>query len=262
MIELPPAACSVLRRSSISVSFLILTEHHGAVRANAAASFHSKACVVLTRTAEILQPPHIFAGLLYRGYRAIAIDAPTHFQVPHRPASAELAQPPRCGEALSTMSFDELAALPLCDLAHPDGCHLFEWTSAPHLPRACELFGLWGWKYSSIAFTWVKLLPSLNPDQFHLLTESDLHKGLGLTTRKQTELVLLGRRGNCRRISKSVREVILAPIREHSRKPDEFYRRVERYCEGPFLDLFARERRPNWSVWGNQVDMFSKGGVL
>ena len=41
------------------------------------------------------------------------------------------------------MSFDELAALPLWDLAHPDGCHLFEWTGAPHLPRACELIARW-----------------------------------------------------------------------------------------------------------------------
>ena len=52
-------------------------------------------------------------------------------------------------------------------------------------------------------------------------------------------------------------EVILAPVREHSRKPDEFYRRVERYCDGPFADLFARERRPGWDAWGDQIDLFS-----
>ena len=78
-------------------------------------------------------------------------------------------------------------------------------------------------KYSADAFTWVKPRRSTDPDQFLPLTESDLHVGLGLTDRNQTEIVLLGRRGNCRRTSKDVREVILAPVREHSRKPDEFY---------------------------------------
>ena len=195
---------------------------------------------MLTRTSEVLQPPHIFAGLLYRGYRAISIDAPTHFECRTALQVANWNCRRDIEKHYATMSFEDLTALPLRDLAHPEGCHLFEWTSGPHLPRACELLVCWGFKHSSVAFTWVKLRRSLNSDQFHLLTESDLHTGLGLTTRKGTELVLLGRRGNCRRIAKDVREVILAPVREHSRKPDEFYRRVERYCAGPYADLFSR----------------------
>ena len=133
------------------------------------------------------------------------------------------------------MSFTELAALPVKDLASGDGCHLFYWTSGPFLPQAIALISTWGFKYSTRAFTWVKLRPSYDPNQLRLtpLVESDLNVGLGLTTRHQTELVLLGRRGNARRISKRVREVILAPVREHSRKPDEFYRRVQQYCQGP-----------------------------
>jgi N6-adenosine-specific RNA methylase IME4 len=45
----------------------------------------------------------------------------------------------------------------------------------------------------------------------------------------------------------------------HPRKPDEFYARVERYCDGPYVDLFAREQRPNWDCWGDQVDLFRRG---
>jgi N6-adenosine-specific RNA methylase IME4 len=149
--------------------------------------------VVLVRTTEILQPPHPFAGLLCRGYCAIAIDAPTHFRCRTALQVANWNSRRDVEKHYATMSFDELAALPLSDLAHPDGCHLFSWTSGPHLPKACELIERWSFKYSSIAFTWIKLLRSLDPDQFHLLTESDVHKGLGLTTRKQTEIVLLGR---------------------------------------------------------------------
>jgi N6-adenosine-specific RNA methylase IME4 len=125
------------------------------------------------------------------------------------------------------MSFAALAALPVKELAAPTGCHLFLWTSGPFLPQALRLIEAWGFKYSTRAFTWLK-----------------------------TEIVLLARRGNCRRRRKDVRELILAPRREHSRKPNEFYARVEAYCDGPFVDLFARERRPGWHCWGDEVTKY------
>ena len=102
----------------------------------------------------------------------------------------------------------------------------------------------------------MKYRRTFNARQLRLTTlaELDLHVGLGLTTRKNSELVLLGR-WRCRSV-KDVRQIILAPVREHSRKPDEFYARVERYCDGPYADLFARERRPNWDCWGDQVGFF------
>jgi uncharacterized protein (UPF0335 family) len=54
-------------------------------------------------------------------------------------------------------------------------------------------------------------------------------------------------------MAKDVREVIVAPVREHSRKPHEAYARVERYCDGPYLELFARQHRQGWTAWGNEV---------
>src|SRR5262245_15795915 len=90
------------------------------------------------------------------------------------------------------------------------------------------------------------------------LTESDFHIGLRLTVRHQTEFVLLARRGNCRHKAKEVRELIIAPRREHSRKPAEFFARVERYCAGPYVELFARERRPNWDCFGDEVGKFDQ----
>ena len=202
--------------------------------------------------------PPPFAALRRGYYGAIAVDVPARF----KSYTAIQSQNPgsiRSNERhYSTMSFTELAALPVKDLASGDGCHLFYWTSGPFLPQAIALISTWGFKYSTRAFTWVKLRPSYDPNQLRLtpLVESDLNVGLGLTTRHQTELVLLGRRGNARRISKRVREVILAPVREHSRKPDEFYRRVQQYCQGPYVELFARERRPGWDAFGNEVDKF------
>ncbi len=81
---------------------------------------------------------------------------------------------------------------------------------------------------------------------------------LGHTTRKNTELCWLGRRGNPKRLDKGVRELIVAPVREHSRKPDEIYERIERFCAGPYLELFARQRRNGWFSDGNELDRFAR----
>jgi len=45
-------------------------------------------------------------------------------------------------------------------------------------------------------------------------------------------------------------------VREHSRKPEEFYELVEATCPGSKLELFAREKRPGWEAWGAETDRF------
>jgi len=219
---------------------------------------------MLTRAeAELLMPPHPFAGLRRHGYAAIVADPALAFtsykaiQSTNPQSTRDLRRHYRC------MSFDEILALPVADLAAKNGCHLFLWTSPPNIERSLRILREWGFEFSTKAFCWVKLRRGFDAQQlrFTPLMESDLHCGLGLTTRKQTEDVLLGRRGNCRRIAKDVREVILSPVREHSRKP-EIYDRIERYCSGPFLELFARTRRGNWDAWGDQVDMFAEDGEV
>jgi hypothetical protein len=52
-----------------------------------------------------------------------------------------------------------------------------------------------------------------------------------------------------------VRRLIVSPRREHSRKPDEVYERIERLVDGPYLELFARQRRPGWDAWGREVGL-------
>ena len=134
----------------------------------------------------------------------------------------------------------------------------------PRLPRSLrqtfEVIEAWGFRYSAVAFTWIKLKRSHNALQLRVLptAESDLHVGLGLTTRKNAEFCLLARRGNARRIAKNVREIILSPVREHSRKPDEAYDRVRRYCTGPYLELFARQSRIGWDSHGHEATKFAE----
>lgn len=113
-----------------------------------------------------------------------------------------------------------------------------------------------GYKATAIAFTWVKLRPR-EPEGAFLYPRSSFNFGPGLTTRKGTEVCVLCRRGSPKRLSTSVRELIVAPRREHSRKPDEFFDRVEQYAAGPYLELFSRQQRPGWTCWGNQTDKFT-----
>ena len=155
------------------------------------------------------------------------------------------------------ISLEDIKALPVRDVAAKDA-HLFLWVTGPVLPKAFEVMEAWGFRYSAVAFTWIKLKRSFNANQLRVLpsAESDLHVGLGLTTRKNAEFCLLGRRGRARRESKKVREIIMTPIREHSRKPDEAYDRVREYCAGPYLELFARTERLGFSAWGNETEKF------
>jgi N6-adenosine-specific RNA methylase IME4 len=217
--------------------------------------------VLVRAESEILMPPHPFAGLRRHGYAAIAADPALAFTSYTAIQSTNPQSTRDFRRHYRVMSLDEILALPVVDLVAKSGCHLFLWTSPPNLDRSLTILKGWGFKFSNKAFTWVKLRRGFDTQQlrFTPLIEDDLHYSLGLTKRKGTEDVLLGRRGNCRRIAKNVREVMLAPVREHSRKPDEFFRRVERYCAGPYCELFARARRANWDVGGDQTDMFTGG---
>lgn len=159
------------------------------------------------------------------------------------------------------MGVQDIEAMPVKEIAAADA-HLFLWATGPCLPQAFRVMDAWGFKYSGVAFTWVKLKKSFDPDQLRILPTAahDLHVGLGFTTRKNAEFCLLGRRGNAKRVSKSVREIILSPVREHSRKPEEFRDRVEAYVgEGVRIaELFARSTRSGWDSWGNETGKFGE----
>ena len=103
------------------------------------------------------------------------------------------------------------------------------------------------------AFVWIKPNRKAFANGGFFLDETLFAKGMGHTTRQNAEYVVLGRRGKPRRLRKDVHQLIIQPRREHSRKPDELYARVERYCTGPYLELFARQRRPGWTAWGNET---------
>ena len=146
-----------------------------------------------------------------------------------------------------TMSLADHAAIPVRDVCDVD-CWLFMWAISTKLDSAIWLMREWGFTYSGSAFCWVKKNKS----------GEGFFTGMGYTTRKCVEMCLLGKRGNPIRLARDVKELIIAPRREHSRKPSEIYSRIERFCPGPRLDMFSRERRPGWTAFGDEADKFQE----
>jgi N6-adenosine-specific RNA methylase IME4 len=144
---------------------------------------------------------------------------------------------------------DELTQLPVAEIAATD-CFLFLWVPLRSVDLVKPLMQAWGFAFSGSAFTWAKQNKS----------GIGWFMGNGYGTRKGTEICWLGRRGIPQRKSKGVRELIVAPIREHSRKPDEVYQRVEALCAGPYVELFARQQWPGWICVGNESGKFASLG--
>jgi N6-adenosine-specific RNA methylase IME4 len=166
------------------------------------------------------------------------------------------------------MALDAIKALPIAKLAARN-CALFLWATWPTMPIWNEVIEAWGFKYSGIGFLWVKVTPKATFIDLKALRRGHkghgLHWGMGYGTRANTEPVLFARRGEPHRLARNVHsvviapeevmspDVVLAPVREHSRKPDEVHGRIERLFSGPYLELFARRPVRNWTCWGNEV---------
>lgn len=193
-----------------------------------------------------------FADLPKKHFGAILADPPWHFQTwaGARKSGAGIAC--RASKpAYATMVDSDIAALPVADLAAPN-CVLFLWTCWPVLERTFPILEAWGFDYKTCAFCWTKgdVLPLFKDDFRDTM-------GLGYWTRANSEPCLLAVRGKPKRQAADVRQVIQERKREHSRKPDGIHERVERLVSGPYLELFARQQRPGWTVWGNQTDKFA-----
>ncbi|MFC0245802.1 MT-A70 family methyltransferase [Falsochrobactrum ovis] len=183
-----------------------------------------------------------------------------HSSLPHGQFGCILADPPWSFKTWSgktgtphrsandhyvTTATSRLIDIPVAEVAAPD-CALFMWVVDSHIPDALELGRAWGFEMKTRAFTWRKLAAN-----------GQARIGMGYWTRKQTELCFLFTRGKPRRKDKGVREIIDAPRREHSRKPDEQYERIEALVDGPYLELFARQAWPGWTAWGNETGKYA-----
>jgi len=148
----------------------------------------------------------------------------------------------------STMTLQEIMELPVSQLALPHS-HLYLWIPNALISEGLEVMKRWGFTYKT-NIVWHKIRKDGGPDG----------RGVGFYFRNVTELVLFGTRGNLRTLAPGRKQVniILSRKREHSRKPDELYPIIEQCSPGPYLELFAREKRPGWAQWGNELQTYEK----
>ena len=133
------------------------------------------------------------------------------------------------------LSVKEICALAVGQVA-ADDAHLWLWVTNGTLFAGRTVMEAWGFSYRS-CLTWIK--PRL---------------GLGPFLRNQTEHLLFGVRGQAPMQFRGQGTWLYAPVQEHSHKPEEQYAVIERCSLGPYLELFARRKRPGWEVWGAEVD--------
>ena len=133
------------------------------------------------------------------------------------------------------MTLDQVKAMPISDLMAENG-HVWLWVTNATLEHGFEVLRAWGFIPRSV-FTWIK--PRFT---------------LGVYLRNASEHVLLATKGKSPILFKAQPNWGFFPLQEHSHKPEEFHKIVERCSPGPYLELFARRRQPGWDVWGNEID--------
>lgn len=159
------------------------------------------------------------------------------------------------------MSVDELKALPVGDLA-ADDCMLACWATTPMLPQAFEVIAHWGFEFVTVGFVWVKLNKTVGKRR-DIDLDKDIWMSTGYWSRSNAELVLLAKKGQPKRLSKSVREVVFEPRAKHSEKPLIFRKLLEDLIEADRrIELFCRhDANQNWDAWGNQVGAHDDGSI-
>jgi N6-adenosine-specific RNA methylase IME4 len=165
-------------------------------------------------------------------YRCIVIDPPWPMEKIERDVRPNQARP----LDYHPMSADDLRAF---EIPAADDAHLYLWTTHRFLPLALELADTWGFTYQCL-LTWVK--------------------NVGFTPYSwmySTELVIFARRGSLDLLVKGRRLDFAAKVREHSRKPDEFYDLIRDVSPGPRIDMFSREAREGFEQWGNEPGKFA-----
>jgi N6-adenosine-specific RNA methylase IME4 len=185
-----------------------------------------------------INPAEDLLGKFEGPYATILADPPWQFQN----RTGKMAPEHKRLLRYPTMELKEIIQLPVSKLAAAKS-HLYLWVPNALLYEGLQVMQAWGFTYKS-NLVWYKIRKDGGPDG----------RGVGFYFRNVTELILFGVRGSMRTLQPGRTQVNLLSTRkrEHSRKPDEFYELIEQCSPGPYLELFARFRRPGWYQWGNE----------
>jgi N6-adenosine-specific RNA methylase IME4 len=152
-----------------------------------------------------------------------------------------------------TMDLEAIKALPIAELS-AEQAHLYLWVPNALLPEGLEVLKAWGFEYKA-NIVWYKTRKDGGPDG----------RGVGFYFRNVTEVLLFGvKRAKKKGILRTLKpgrtqvNIISTRKREHSRKPDEQYDLIESCSPGPFVELFARNKRDGWAQWGNELETYEE----
>jgi N6-adenosine-specific RNA methylase IME4 len=180
-----------------------------------------------------------------------SIDCPWHFETRSPPKNKANDRSPQ--KHYPTADLAHLGTIPMRDILAKDAW-VAVWMTGPLLALGIQvgLAQAWGLQISGMGFDWLKLWNNTDMDQYRRtpLLEQDVAVGGGYTTRKNLEYAVLMKCGNPPVLRRDIRSVIISPRREHSRKPEEFYRRMDVFAPGPRIDMFGGKPRPGWTHWG------------
>ena len=144
------------------------------------------------------------------------------------------------------MSWEDLENMPIGEIS-ADNAVLLMWCTDPLLAKQIVLPEKWGFTYKTVAFNWVK----------ENKKSKSLFFGLGYITRSNSEYCLYFTKGKPKRPKvRNILKVVIAKIREHSRKPDIIRDHIDSMYDGAKIELFARSSRAGWDSFGNEVDKF------
>ena len=184
-------------------------------------------------------------------YSIIAVDPPWQFNL------RETDETHRGRTPYPNLTDEHILKMPVVAIASDDA-YLFLWVTNQHLPLGFQCLESWGFTYKQI-YSWVKTTKASTED------DPKIRIGTGHYGRNCTEHFLVATKGKPKTfMSLGIRDVpnaILSPRREHSRKPEEFYQLCDRLSialGGSKIDLFARQQRPGWEVWGAETDKFEE----
>jgi N6-adenosine-specific RNA methylase IME4 len=139
------------------------------------------------------------------------------------------------------MTIEDIAALPIGNIADSNGAHLYLWTTDKQLLEGSALSVIISWGFVPYrTLIWRKASPAL-----------------GSAWRSTHDACVVGRRGDLRFAPLGLPTVFdwkhpRANNKIHSAKPDGFLDMVEQVSPGPYVELFARRARFGWDYWGDQ----------
>ena len=166
-------------------------------------------------------------------YKTLVIDPPWDMEKIDREVR------PKQGKYLDypVMNIEEIKDLPIGNLLHESGGHIYLWTTQKYLPKALEILENWNARYECL-LTWKKPT-GVAPFSWQY----------------NTEHILFARYGSGLNLKKNGLQLSFeAPVTEHSEKPDIFYQKVKKASPEPRLEMFARKEREGFDTWGDEIE--------